>query len=148
MTTPDGTGLFGAFMVLFGVIALVVGLFAWSSARKQLGWEPVQGTIRTSGIVFDGEFYRAQIEYAYSWRGRLFEGTRVRSLTLLTNWRGPSQRRVNKYPVGSEVTVFVDPKYPRECVLERGGDPKFLPIVLLVSAVMLIPGLSMLHVFR
>jgi hypothetical protein len=118
------TGFVGSGLVLLGVTGALVGPFLWRRARKQLEWEAVPGTVCTARIV-GGEFYEAQIEYTYTFRGRAFRGTKVRSLTVLTNWRGPAQRVVEKYPPGSTVTVFVNPENPWDAVLERGGDPKF-----------------------
>jgi len=37
------------------------------------------------------------------------------------------------------------PENPADCVLEPGGDPKFLPMILLVSAIVLAMGLSFLN---
>jgi hypothetical protein len=144
MMASDGIGLLGAFMVMFGAIAPVVAVFAWSGTRKQLGWEPVRGTIRVSEVGFDGEYYHPRIEYTYSHRGREFRGTRVRSLTMLVSWSGPSRTKIEEYPVGSEVTVFVDPEHPRESVLVRGGDPRFLPAALTLSVVLLVLGMLIL----
>ena len=76
--------------------------------------------------------------------GRTFRGATLRSLALSMNWSGPARRAVAKYPVGSTVTVFVNPKYPLESVLERGVDPKFIPFMLFFAALFLVPGLMLL----
>jgi len=36
--------------------------------------------------------------------------------------------------VGAEVTVFIDPQYSGEAVLERSGDRWFVPFRLILSA--------------
>jgi hypothetical protein len=62
----------------------------------------------------------------------------VKSLEVLVNWPGPARRLVEKYPPGAAVTVFVNQENPWDSVLERGGDPKFLPVMLSTSAVLLL----------
>jgi len=148
MMAPNGLGLFGAFMVLAGALAPPIGIFFWNSVRKQLGWVPVRGVICVSEVRWDGEDYRAHVEYTYSYREREFRSTRVRSLRAVANWRGPAQRVARKYPPGTEITVFIDPENPRESVLEPGVSRMFLPTLLIVSAVVLVLGLRALGAFR
>jgi len=121
-----------------------VGAFLWSRARQQFTWDAVEGTICASAVDFDWEYYRPRIEYTYVHRGRTFQGAKLRSLALSVNWSGPARRAVAKYPLGSAVTVFVNPTYPTESVLERGGDPTFIPFMLLFSAIFAVPGLTLL----
>jgi len=133
-------GFIGSALVLLGVIGALTGAFAWRLARRQLGWEAVVGTVCASKVQFNWEFYEPRIEYTYSYRGRAFRGWKVRSLAILTNWHGPARRVIEKYPLGIAVTVYVDPKNPWDSVLERGGDPKFLPLITSISALLLILG--------
>jgi hypothetical protein len=134
-------GFIGSMLILFGVIGALSGAIAWSLARKQLEWEPVEGSVCVSDVQFNSDFYQPRIEYTYSYRGRAFRGQKVRSFSLMVNWRGPAQRDVARYPLGSTVTVFVNPANPWDPVLERGGDRRFLVFILSVSAILLMMGL-------
>jgi hypothetical protein len=137
----------GILFILIGVIAALVGAVLWSGARKQRDWETVQGTVCAGKVSWgwgDG-FYHAEIEYAYSYRGRAYRGWTVRSPQGLVNWRGPSQRAVDKYPPGSAVTVFVNPENPWDTVLEPGGDPKFVVFIVFFSLFWLLFGLGCLR---
>jgi len=137
-------GFLGGFLVVIGAAIGGVGAFLWSRAREQFGWDAVEGTISAAAVDFDWEDYRPRVEYTYVYRGRTFRGARLRSLALSVNWSGPARRAVAKYPVGSAVTVFVNPKYPLESVLERGGDPKFIPFMLFFSALFAVSGFALL----
>ena len=134
-------GFVGIVLVLLGAIGILTAAVAWSLVRKQFGWDSVSGTVCASKVHFNWERYEARIEYTYSYRGRAFRGQKVRSLSISVNWRAPAQKDVEKYPLGSTVTVFVNPENPWDAVLERGGDPRFLPWILSVSAILLAMGL-------
>jgi hypothetical protein len=127
--------------ILLGVMGALLGIFLERRARKQFGWDAAPGTICSSRVQ-GGEFYEPEIEYTYSYRGRPFRATNVRSFGMWPNWRGPAQRVVDRYPPGLQVTVFVNPENPWDSVLERGADPYFLPFVLSISGLLLIFGLS------
>ena len=143
LSVSSGTFVGGA-LVFGSVSAVVVAAFLRSRGRKQLSWEGVDGTITAARVTFDGEYYRPEIEYSYSYDGRALRGEKVRSFPLLVNWKGPARRVVAKYPPGSVVKVFVNPENPFESVLERGGDSRFLVLLLFIAAVFLIVGLALL----
>jgi hypothetical protein len=138
------SGLIGGALVLLGVVGALVGNVVWRRARRQVEWEAVDGTVCGARMLIDAQFDLARIEYKYSYRGRAFRNTTVRSPAVAVNWPGPAKRLIEKYPPGSAVTVFVNPKNPAQSVLECGGDPKFLPLVLIVSTVLLLLGLLFL----
>lgn len=137
------TALVGGASLSIGAIALLIGFFSWRHARRQLGWEAVPGRVCIAEVAMVGtRYFRPRIEYTYEHGGRQFRGAKVRSLLVLANWRGPAERLLDKYPFGSPVTVFVNPEDPRDSVLERGGDAKFFPLMLVVSAIFLIVGFA------
>jgi Protein of unknown function (DUF3592) len=139
-----GVGFLGGFLILIGAAIGAVGAFLWSRAREQFSWDAVDGTICAAAVDFDWEYYRPKIEYTYVYQGRTFRGTRLRSLALSVNWSGPARRAVAKYPVGSTVTLYVNPRYPGESVLERGADPTFIPFILIFSVPFVVAGLRLL----
>lgn len=136
------SGVAAGVLIGVGAIAALVGAFFWSRTRKQFGWEAVEGTVRSAAVVRGSKYYRAQVEYMYTYRGRALQGTKVRSPTAFVTWPGPSKRIVAKYPAGRAVTVFVNPENPQEAVLERGGDPTFFVLLAFISLVFLIIGVA------
>lgn len=125
----------GAWLLLVGATTGVVGIYLWRRVRKEFEWDAVEGTVRDTDVVWDGEFYLPKVEYSYAYRGRSFRGTKVRSLAVWNSGRGAAWRAAAEYRAGSAVTVYVNPKKPWNAVLERGGDPKFLPVILCVAVV-------------
>jgi hypothetical protein len=81
-----------------------------------------------------GKAFLPDIEYAFVFQGTAFRCSRVRSFLVGFGWPGPARRISDRYPVGSSVVVYVDVADPNNSVLEPGGDPAFLLIVLTVSA--------------
>lgn len=134
----------GACFVLSAAVA-VVGVYLRSRARKQLGWERTEGTIRAASVTFDGRYFRPKVEYTYTHRGRALRGDTVRSPSTFVNWSGPAKRVVARYQPGAQVTVYVNPQNPHASVLEPGGDPKFLVLMLVLSVFFLVFGLMIIR---
>jgi hypothetical protein len=117
-------------LIVVGIVIVLVGAQMKAHVRKQLKWVRVPGTITSSSVHPNADEYRHYIEYTYSYGGVVYRGDRLRSLQITYNWRWPSERSASAYPVGADVDVFVDPEFPRESVLEPGGDPAFIPFFL------------------
>jgi hypothetical protein len=134
----------GWILVCVGLILTCVAMAVKHSVRKQWKWEQTTAMITHSSVQRLGQRFHPQIEYLYNYRGREYRGQRFRSLLTTVNWRGPSESIAAAYPVGAEVIVYVDPKYPREAVLEPGGDAGFLPFFFLFSAGCMLAGAVMI----
>jgi hypothetical protein len=94
-------------------------------------YREVSGTVMKSEVRFDWEFYSVAIEYEYRIDGTIFRGDKVVKGPLLQfNWKGPAQRLADRYPVGAQVTVYVDPADARRAYLQPRIDKGFLLFVL------------------
>lgn len=124
---------------LLGAIATLAGvrltLLAWSMRR----WAATQGEVRSSDAlrfqeyrVGGGAMYRPEILYAFSVDGTEYTGVRRTLLTWQTSGSQPAEEVVARYPVGKKVTVYYDPRNPRESILIRESA---LPSAILVTAV-------------
>jgi hypothetical protein len=102
-------------------------------AEAQRRWPQVTGRVMRSSIQISRTFL-PDIEYAFEFQGTAFRCSKVRSFLVGFGWPGPARRIADTYPVGSSVVVYVDVADPNNSVLEPGGDPAFLPIVLTVAA--------------
>jgi hypothetical protein len=90
----------------------------------------VSGTILKSEVKFDWEDYRPVIEYEYQVDGNSYRGDKIVTGPLVQfNWKGPASRLVERYPVGSKVTVYVDASNPRRATLQTSTD-RNLPMLL------------------
>ncbi len=89
----------------------------WQSVRGRVVESYVDEARRPNGNYS----YTAQVSYEY----RTPEGRTVRSQRITCGPQGPTakvlaDRRVSRYPVGSEVDVFIDPDIPDSAVIETG----------------------------
>jgi hypothetical protein len=99
----------------------------------------VSGTILRSEVQFDWEDYRPVIEYEYQVDGKSYRGDGIVIGPLIQfNWRGPAKRMVERYPVGSTVTVYVDARNPRRAALQPKTDRNLPLFVVSFGAVALI----------
>jgi hypothetical protein len=94
------------------------GIFHWLwKARTMSRWPTVQGNISSSWAVLDGE----RIKYGYAVGGHCYFGHRIalRPVGGGTSTADPTaQELAEKYPPGSDVTVYYDPRHPASAVLE------------------------------
>ena len=120
-------------MVSGACLAACVAVVMSLRAEAQRRWPQVTGRIMCSRIQVGQSFF-PDIEYAFVFQGTAFRCSKVRSFLVGYGWPGTARRIANKYPVGSSVAVYVDVADPNNSVLEPGGDPAFLPIVLTVAA--------------
>lgn len=101
----------GVFLVGRGVLRLF-----WRNPEQ--GWRKVPGQIVTSEIDFSNEIYRAKIRYRYEFDGITLEGSGIAPIEAWSSLRSTAAHFVNKYAVGQEVTVYVNPSEPGSAVLE------------------------------
>ena len=121
-------------LMVSGVCMAACGAVVLSlRADAQSRWPQVAGKIMRSRSQVSLSFL-PDIEYAFVFQGTAFRCSKVRSFLVRYGWPGPARRIANRYPVGSSVVVYVDVADPNNSVLEPGGDPAFLPIVLTVAA--------------
>ncbi len=144
------------YLVLVGLVLCVVGVIfvalMWRSfdrASDQRAWTEVQATIiesrvdqRQIGVQVKVE-YGFFVAYGYSYEGVPF--TSERYSLRGSPWSSSierSQRRVDQFPVGSEVTCFVDPGDPAFSVLKL--DSKAPGYSLWFPAIFIIGGIGMI----
>jgi hypothetical protein len=110
-------------------------------SSRESKWRQVLGVITKSEVELVRENYRPIVEYTYEVDGITYKGDTIAKGLITFNWSGPANRMVNRFPVGAQVTVYVDRKNPRHAVLQPGIDKK-LPIFLVVFL-----GILMLIIF-
>lgn len=100
------------------LVFIVVSYFGVAKVRD---WQPAGGRILSSTVVRrrrnNRSSYYPVIVYEYSVGGMNYQGQKI---TPGLNWGGSgSGKVVARYPAGSAVTVYYDPKNPADAVLER-----------------------------
>jgi hypothetical protein len=130
-------------LIVVGGALLVV---AQRSARKNrlTTWIAVPGTITESEIHFDGEQYLPCIRYEYSVKSRKYTANTVKPAMLTYNWAAPAKRVCDKYPVGSQVRVYIDEMKPEVAALEPRIDRGGVLLAYAISALLILCGLALL----
>lgn len=145
---------FGIFFTVTGIGVLLYSMRARSLQHESLSWMPAQGTITLSEIEEEMEIGRVssqvdtvntcrpRIEYTYHFQGKPYTSRRI--ITMDTNWPLEEVKElISRYPVGSPVTVWVDPGNPELAVLEKGmlGHEKRYKALFITGAVFLLLGI-------
>lgn len=89
----------------------------WASTTGTILMSSVQTSHSSSG----GASIYPVIVYQYDVNGKTYQSQTVRvgDKYLKVTIPGQAQKTVDKYPIGSKVTVYYDPNNPAECALER-----------------------------
>ncbi len=144
--------------VLLGILALYVGISNVLNARESSSWPSVEGKITKSEVrirvgssgeqsVSSSATYHADIEYDYAVEGENLKGTRIAFGDLGTADPADADTIRDKYPKGTDVTVYYKPKEPQLSLLEPGLKisawfPVFFGIPFLLVGVALLGALS------
>lgn len=126
--------------VLPAALLLAWGWRLMSRADASRGWSVVNGTIRESQVVRQGNTRSPRIAFDYHVAAQPRVGRRLwvgpASISVSGNW---ADRVVARYPVGARVRVAVDPADPGYAVLEPGRQVMhWLPVA--IAAVVAIAG--------
>jgi hypothetical protein len=135
------------------IIVFVGAALMWKGARIQLkaqrakSWPSVPGRVLESSLraVLDnrGRTYRAYILYEYAVGGVTRRSDVWRLGVGTSSFTKGSTEVVERYPVGTAVTVFFDPDNPADAMLEPGNASWFLFV-----AGMLFAGAGVLLLFK
>lgn len=134
--------------ILFGVVwvgAWTIGMawFDWVWATsvvnqiRTLSFPSVSGQVISSEIVEEpGDetvLYRPDVKYGYVVGNGEFVSHQISQWAESSSFKKESQKVVEQYPVGRQVTVYYSPRDPSHAVLEPGFHPNnFLVALLLV----------------
>lgn len=148
-TTLSGMGLGGLlFFAVFwcSITGVFVGFVVHSflGSAKAARYVPVDGKVLASRVVTGsdsdgGTTYRYSIRYAYTVSGKPYEGDRYAfGMSSSSGGRHRAGALAAHYPVGSAITVLVDPLNPDEAVIDRNVDPTMYFLLLFLQPFILI----------
>lgn len=107
----------------FGFVAMFGSGFAasWQSRK----WTRVRGRITSAWVSEstrdDGpSSFTPEVRYKYQFDGRELTGDKIGFVVMGAHHPGVAEKTLERYPVGAEVDVFVDPQRPTRSVLTRG----------------------------
>lgn len=152
-------------VIMIGMIFICAGvsfwLLRWARQSKQraqasLGWPQVQGKVLesrlTQRMVSTGEggettHYKPNIRYTYEVAGKSYQGDTVRFGNVETSFTKKAQAYLDKYPVGTAVSVRYDPADAKVATLETEAATGGLFALGILFAVMTVACLAMLGYF-
>ena len=116
-----GLGLLIATMGTIFVFALIGG---YERAKETREWTELPMTVTKSEIlekdVDSGPpEYKPIVEYSFTLDGKQLTGTGIKQVEGFTRHKSKALRTVDRYPVGSQGTVWVNPENPKETVLKH-----------------------------
>jgi hypothetical protein len=133
MSAAEKQVIFGILVVITAAGTFIGALVAAWRARAELGWTkiPAKMVYSTLGVP---RVTGADVLYEYVHDGRRFHGKAVRSHEV--GWAASTRARrdVRKYPAGSRIEIYVNPKDPAQAVIEPGGDKWFFALACTFSA--------------
>ena len=141
-------GIFEWVMTSFGVIMGIVtvicsvsipvlvlgglGYFLYKRNQRSMAyrqstqtWQSITGTVLISSVQssYSGGSHSTYpvVVYQYEVNGQRYQSQRIKAGEQFLNVRviGQAEATVNRYPIGSTVTVYYNPADPAESVLER-----------------------------
>jgi hypothetical protein len=114
----------GIAITLWMVLMFLLVRAVWFSVRSR-SWPTTTGKVKQSSVEEVGKQYRESFQYEYTVDGSNYVSNVISflDLFLLVFMNGTRSRRaakhvVDRYPTGSEVTVYYDRKNPKRAVLE------------------------------
>jgi hypothetical protein len=92
--------------------------------KSSRGWRPTQGTITAAGSrrhspSRGSTYYYPVVTYAFEAAGRRYTHDRIAFGVGPSSSHDTPESAAARYPVGSQVTVYVNPRNPADAVLER-----------------------------
>jgi len=127
--------LFLSFFILLGAFFLWIGVKILHTANASKSWPTVTGKVVSSSVGTQrgdkgGITYHGEVLYEYVVDGKTLSSHELSFGDYGSNDPSHAREVVNKYPVGTVVTVHYSPSNPEKAVLEPGiiGHTYFVPI--------------------
>ncbi|MCC7163579.1 MAG: DUF3592 domain-containing protein [Anaerolineae bacterium] len=138
-TTISTVLLTSGILVLVGLLLAGIGWFQGHGARAAANWNAVQGQVLESVVEQyqyssdDGTStgYRARVIYGYRVGGRDYVGERINfGSTVHSSIKSLAENQARKFPTGSSVRVYYNPKDPNDAALEKSTPASLLLYVI------------------
>ena len=119
--------LLGSALIVMGAIATMVLWRAYQRAEETRHWKPVPAVITVSLLLTERPThnsplaYRPEIHYRYTIDGTTHTATHVRRVEGRSSHKEGAEEKLERYPVGKEVTAYVNPADPSFAILEHSS---------------------------
>src|SRR5688500_403308 len=111
--------------LLLGFVFVAMFGSGFVASLRSRNWVRVRGRVTSAWISehtnTDGpSSFMPAVRYQYQFEGRLLSGDRIGFINIGGRHRGIPEQVLQRYPVGAEVDVYVDPLRPTRAVLTPG----------------------------
>jgi hypothetical protein len=126
------------FLGSVGMFLIVLGLaftwWLWGAGERAMitrHWTSVPCVVLVSGVERkqfspnDPEKWQPDLEYRYTFEGKVYHSTKLRRIEGPTPHRAKAVASAAAFPAGLETQCFVNPANPSEAVLEHGTKAAF-----------------------
>lgn len=116
---------------------------------RAMSWPSVRGLVVGNDVIKEcagpsSSCYRPVITYRYSVKGETYESNRVFIGRQAISHELRARKIMEKFPVGSETSVYYNPENPKAaCLVRKIDNPRFIRnfgIVLVIVGLMFIGG--------
>lgn len=118
-------GGMGVFIACAGLAFTWVLWTAWQRAEETRRWLPLPCRIISSRVAQErptpnsNPAYRAEVKYRYIFKDQEMTGTKIKRVDIPSQHEEVVQQRLSPYPVGTELTCYVNPAQPDHAVLKH-----------------------------
>ncbi len=115
----------GLFLALAGLVFTWVLWTAWQRAEETRRWTPLPCRIVSSRLhqerptPHSNPTYRPEVRYSFTLDGRALTGTHIRRVDSASQHEDVARKKLEGYPVGAEITCYVNPQKPEQSVLKH-----------------------------
>ena len=138
--------ILGWFLLAIGGVTLVLTLYTCLWAIQSKSWSKASAEVVHNAVRRDFGpsicFYVA-LRYRYTWSGRSCEGDRIRFGSRTFMDEAKAREFAARFPVGSSIDMFCDPKDPKRSVIYPGPTEDLL-IPLVLAPLFLLAGAGLL----
>ncbi len=135
----------GLLAVLFGIVLMRFAAGAMRLHARISAWPQAPGTVVRSEVVYGeagrGSTARPQVTVRYTWGRLVYESSDHTHGVSFGDFDAAARRLVERYPVGTAVSVRVQPGHPENAVLDTGY-PSHAVTVQRIGAVLIAAGIS------
>ena len=111
-------------LIIFGLVFGGFGAYKYNIGKESSTWPSETCKITYSNIdskhVDSKTEYKANVKYSFTIDGKEYKGDQVTSSDVYFKTMSNARELLDKYPIGSEVSVYYDPADPDRAVLETG----------------------------
>lgn len=115
----------GMSLALAGMLFTWVLWTAWQRAEETRRWTPTPCRIVSSRLEKErptpnsNPVFKPKVSYTYNFAGQKLTSTRIKRVDIASQHEDVARKKIQPYPVGTEVTCYVNPAQPDFAVLKH-----------------------------